>query len=530
MLNKHTFIQSMPLLAHFSRKAGLLFVFSLLLTAFATEAVAQTFTGNLTITTQTEIDNFNYTEVTGNLAIQGANIVNLDGLSELETVGGALNVLNTNITNTNGLSSLTSVLQNNVFFLFNFSLVSISLPSFTTLSNTTGGPSSFAVVGNLSLVEVHADALATTETIGIASNPVLTNLSFASLNSLTNQLVINSNNTLANLDGLSSLNSVGTVVIQLNPNLSACCGAWGFLENMNPQDITIFGNNTGCNSYTEIEQECDNPDADGDGINDVDDNCPNDPNPGQEDNDNDGIGDVCDDDDDNDGVLDVTDNCPLDANADQADLDLDGIGDVCDPTVSVCDAIDGLIGTVENLGLPNGLENALVSKLEGALSKFESGNNNAAVGKLNAFINQINAQSGKKIETEDADALIATAQAIIDAINSGNTNCTSGGQNIIIPSDTGISTTVPTTFHDLSLEVYPNPTTGEVNIQIDVLESNATLAIFDQLGRMVWSQEMEEGQQNLQLDLNNFNLEQGIYLVRLNTANDHFTKRLVLTK
>ncbi len=73
-----------------------------------------------------------------------------------------------------------------------------------------------------------------------------------------------------------------------------------------------------------------NGDQDGDGVNDLDDNCPFNPNPGQEDNDGDGDGDVCDPDDDNDGVLDVDDNCQFVFNPGQEDVEDDGVGDACD--------------------------------------------------------------------------------------------------------------------------------------------------------------------------------------------------------
>jgi len=53
-------------------------------------------------------------------------------------------------------------------------------------------------------------------------------------------------------------------------------------------------------------------DTDGDGIVDVSDNCPNDANAGQENNDGDALGDVCDPDDDNDGILDGSDSAPFD--------------------------------------------------------------------------------------------------------------------------------------------------------------------------------------------------------------------------
>ncbi|MFH1723779.1 MAG: thrombospondin type 3 repeat-containing protein, partial [Elusimicrobiota bacterium] len=59
-----------------------------------------------------------------------------------------------------------------------------------------------------------------------------------------------------------------------------------------------------------------------DGIGDVCDNCPSDPNPDQADADSDGAGDAC-------------DNCPDTANPDQADADGDGTGDACDLTAEL---------------------------------------------------------------------------------------------------------------------------------------------------------------------------------------------------
>ena len=76
------------------------------------------------------------------------------------------------------------------------------------------------------------------------------------------------------------------------------------------------------------------PDADGDGIDNVDDNCAIMPNPDQGDLDGDMEGDICDGDVDGDGFQNRGDNCPVVPNVDQKDSDQDGQGDACDGAAS----------------------------------------------------------------------------------------------------------------------------------------------------------------------------------------------------
>ena len=73
------------------------------------------------------------------------------------------------------------------------------------------------------------------------------------------------------------------------------------------------------------------PDADGDGVIDLTDNCRDVANPAQTDTDGDTQGNECDADDDGDGTPDASDAFPLDKN-EQKDSDGDGIGDNADPT------------------------------------------------------------------------------------------------------------------------------------------------------------------------------------------------------
>ena len=78
--------------------------------------------------------------------------------------------------------------------------------------------------------------------------------------------------------------------------------------------------NTGCvysnDPIYNCEGDCIN-NADGDGLCDEEDNCPDNINTSQSDSDGDGVGNAC-------------DNCYSVYNPDQLDIDNDGIGDECD--------------------------------------------------------------------------------------------------------------------------------------------------------------------------------------------------------
>ena len=63
-----------------------------------------------------------------------------------------------------------------------------------------------------------------------------------------------------------------------------------------------------------------------------------------------------------------------------------------------------------------GAANSLKGKLDAANSALARGNANAAANQVRAFIQEVQAQRGKKLSTAAADALIAAAQAFLAAL------------------------------------------------------------------------------------------------------------------
>jgi hypothetical protein len=81
-------------------------------------------------------------------------------------------------------------------------------------------------------------------------------------------------------------------------------------------------------------------------------------------------------------------------------------------TWSVVPSIGDVIDRVRALELAAGMERALLSKLTSAQRALERDNVNAACGTLGAFLDLVNDQSGKAIDREDAEALVADGEGI----------------------------------------------------------------------------------------------------------------------
>ena len=79
--------------------------------------------------------------------------------------------------------------------------------------------------------------------------------------------------------------------------------------------------------------------------------------------------------------------------------------------------IHSLIPDIDMLGLHKSIESSLIQKLKEVVSAFEESDKNAAVNKLEIVINEINAQSGKKISYNDAEILTENVNWILNNLN-----------------------------------------------------------------------------------------------------------------
>ncbi len=256
-------------------------------TLFNISANAACPTGNVTLTTQTEVDNFATTypgctalPSTVKLKIKGAGITNLDGLDVLTAVHGKLIIEYSNdLVDITGLMNITTV-TGELQFEECHALTSLDgLQNLTTCNKLEiQGMDALTDISQLSgltaigddLYILDCDALTNLNglqnlasvgtNLKIDQNENLTDLSsLSSLTSVGGDVEITSNKNLADLSGLDNITSVGKdLIIMHNDNLTDCIGACKMVQAISPPGMVRLGNNNSlqCNDLPTLEAEC----------------------------------------------------------------------------------------------------------------------------------------------------------------------------------------------------------------------------------------------------------------------------------
>jgi len=187
--------------------------------------------------------------------------------------------------------------------------------------------------------------------------------------------------------------------------------------------------------------------------------------------------------------------------------------------------IVNLISTIEELendgDLNGGQSNSLISKLENALNSLDKGHTNAAINKLEAFINQVNAFINGEILTEtQGEELISSAEEVILAISTMEK----------ITPQLNTSSNIPNIF--LLEQNYPNPFNPTTTIKYGIPEDNqVTLKIYDLLGTEVATLVNEyKTAGSYQYEFDAGKLASGLYLYQLKANNLILTKKMILMK
>jgi hypothetical protein len=88
-----------------------------------------------------------------------------------------------------------------------------------------------------------------------------------------------------------------------------------------------------------------------------------------------------------------------------------------EPIITPEEAIGDLKDDVTGLGLAKGLTTALNANLNSALAALDADDTAGACDSLQAFLNQVAAQSGKKLDADDAEQLTDVANAIREQLD-----------------------------------------------------------------------------------------------------------------
>lgn len=207
---------------------------------------------------------------------------------------------------------------------------------------------------------------------------------------------------------------------------------------------------------------------------------------------------------DGDGVCNINDNCPDDANTNQDDDDCDGVGNVCDVCPGINDQIDN-----NNDGIPDCSQLLPYADYS---NDWKCGNNKIKVYHIPA---------GNP----------ANAQTICISYNAAVAHFNNHGDKIGPQTSCGNSRTASSQMEaHAKLELFPNPASQIVTVNLHEIETGATIKVYDRLGREIWTRQLVGHEKSVQIDLADRRFTDGIYTVSVISSTGVSTKQLIINK
>lgn len=491
----------------------------------------QTCFGNIVLPSQMDVDNFPHTGccvIHGSLTIQGSDIQNLDGLSDLTELKGNLIIRNNPLlSDMDGLSGLNNIEQ------------SLMIRDNDHLENISG----FSSLGSIGVVGGNLE---------ISENNMLRTIDgFSILGAVGFSLIIDSNPSLNTIDGFTNLRGVGALSIDTNPSLiringfGSLTGVYGdvsisgtaalseingfynlrsiggrlmFIANQAQTNLDFLSSLTGVQHDVFIRYN--NALTNIDGLVSLT-----------------TVG----------SSFALTDNMNLEScctlypllafGTIGGSIDISGNGggctveDILAPGNCTDEAVEDIIDDIQPLVdldiLNSGQANALLAKLESIVEKLNQGKIKPAINQLKAFINQVQSfiDEGKLPEVEGQELIVAATDIINQVSSGGNLPKRNGDYK---PPE--IQNTQPEQY--MLSQAYPNPFNPVTEISFSLPEeSDISLIVYDALGREV--KVLAQGSWNAgthRIAFNAKNLPSGVYTYMLETGHFVEAKRMTLVK
>ncbi|MCB9344557.1 MAG: T9SS type A sorting domain-containing protein [Lewinellaceae bacterium] len=213
-------------------------------------------------------------------------------------------------------------------------------------------------------------------------------------------------------------------------------------------------------------------------------------------------------DSDGDGIADDVDNCIETANPDQADEDGDGIGDACDacptvpdPNCATCGNNKYLVCHIPN-GNPDNYQQLCIS--------------------YNAALSHVGNHGGCYWGSCNSGLMANESDPLTKQMSQSNSAYDrTEGENPVVETTHG---------NAYYFEASPNPASEMINIHLHGHSDGAHLYIRDQLGRVVWTQTLDQEQSAFQILLSDKNMMSGTYFITVLTNGESITKQVVVIR